>query len=173
MTQQAPVERRYSGRNKLENRAPEVIAAFAQGFTWSHMLEQFGCTPRALDNFRLRHLEEIEQARAKVAKAVEDFAIASKVFRIGELDHLYSEMRKELDETGLFVTEVEYTDEGDRKGRIETRDFKAAMVKELRGTLRQAAEELAQLPRPTVEVSEHKTYILQVVVDGHGNPPIG
>lgn len=147
MTQEQAVklpERRLSSRNKLENRREEVIAAFVQGWPWSQIQQHFDCKAASLGAFRERHLEEIEGQRAKVAKAVEDYAIASKVFRIGELDHLYGEMRKELDEYGMFVTEVATDDDGKR---IETRDFRAAMVKELKGTLRQAAEELAQLPR--------------------------
>jgi hypothetical protein len=148
-------------RRVLERNHAEVVALLASGATQPEIAQRFGVARSTVLRFVGRNGEEIAQKRRRVDLAVEDYAIASKVFRIGELDHLYAQMRGELDKYGMFVVEESEDDNG---LRVLTRDFRAQMVKELKGTLRQAAEELAQLPRPTVEVSDRRTYVLQVVM---------
>ena len=103
-------------------------------------------TRQAITAFRQRHTAELGPATAKIERDSLDYAIASKVNRIAALDDLLQRMQAEIAEYGLAVTEVEYI-EGKEDRRIETRNFRATLVREIRAVIRDASEELGQLPR--------------------------
>ena len=137
-------------RTPLERHHDEVINHLLDGTPSPEIAKLYGVSKTAVFIFKARHEEELNEMRLKVAEQSKELAIAEKVNRIAEYGHLYGLMRSDVDENGLFVTEVRH--EKDSDVTIETRDFRANLVKEMRGTLRSVAEETGQLPRPEVNI---------------------
>jgi len=107
---------------------------------------------QAVQAFRDRHADELAPMVEAVEKQITDYAIASKVNRIAALDRLLGGMEREVADYGL----IEDSEDG--------RYFRDKLVKEIRGVLRDAAEELGQMPKTAaVELNDNRTYILQVV----------
>lgn len=119
---------------------------------------------QAVQAFRDRHADELAPLVEAVEKQITDYAIASKVNRIAALDDMLARLQAEVAEYGIAITEVEYNTDGDEERRIETRNFRAGLVREFRGLMRDAAEELGQMPKTAaVALNDNRTYILQVV----------
>lgn len=148
-------------RHVLARNAPEVVAIFATGERPVDVARMYGVDKSTATRFEHEHREAIDAMRVEVIKQVEDYAIAHKVNRIAALDKLYRLMDAEVDEDGLAVTEIrhEYRN-GEQVAEVETRDFRGALVREIRGVLKDAADELGQIPRPDV----HNTVNVGILV---------
>ena len=127
----------------------------------------------AVTKFRLRHMDDIKPLVAMKVETEARHLLGDKDARLAEYEWLYGLHRAEAEEYGVGVTEVRYESQrgSDVETRIETRDHRSGMVKAMTTILRSVAEETGQLPRATVEVSDRRTYVLQVV---NGNSvPLG
>jgi len=160
-TSKPKTQLRAKKRNILDSNAPEVVAIIAGGDRPSDIARLYGVAPSSITRFTERHAAAIAAMRTEVIKQVEDYYIAHKVNRIAALDKLYRLMDAEVDEDGLAVTEVrhEYRN-GEQVAEVETRDFRGSLVREMRGVLKDAADELGQIPRPDV----HNTVNVGILV---------
>lgn len=126
--------------------------------------KRLSVTRQAVTAFRLRHGELVEAKIEEAVAEVKQRWISDKDLRLAELEHWYDLTRKEADEFGITVVErvTETKGEGDEATEVvtETRDYRAALVKEARGILRQASEELGQLPR----AEQHNTVNVGIIV---------
>lgn len=125
---------------------------------------------QAVYQFRDRHKAELEPAIEEIERQITDYAIANKVARVAELQHLYDVSRKEIDEYGVTIVETrhEYA-KGEEVAVIETRDYRASLVREARGILHQAAEEMGQLPKAAdVTVNIDKALLVRYVEGPNG-----
>ena len=119
---------------------------------------------QAICNFRNRHAADIAPVVERIEREITDYAIAQKVNRIAALDDICQRIRQEVEEYGLAVTEVEYDSSGKEERRIETRNFRASLVRELRGVMRDVAEELGQLPQIEKRYGDTNIMAQQVVI---------
>lgn len=165
MTQARATKRRTS----LEKHKDEVVALLLTGWTQEQVATKYKVNPSSVHRFIDRHADRLEDLRAEVAKQTTDYAIADKVNRIAELQHWYDLTRQEADEFGITVVERVFTMEGkgdDAKEVVtETRDYRASLVKEARGILHQVAEELAQLPKPSVNIDNRSVNVFSIQID--------
>ncbi len=174
MTTQA-VDRRLTSRNKLETRKDEVIGAFAQGVTWSQMIDLFGCSRAALAKFHDKYLDEIDQLRAAAAERVRDVVLTTKEGRIRELAWWYDQIKEEAVENGIVVVEERVIDgDGESSTTLKTRDFRGQMVKEARGILDDIAAELGE--RSPKDGGNGGTFVLireRIIEHGGSLEPLG
>mgnify|MGYP001575296611 CR=1 FL=1 len=118
---------------------------------------------QAVSQWRKRNADVIEEARARAEGLVLDVAIRDKVERVRRLAGLYDGMQDIVTTRGLMASEPKWIG-SDKVGReVELQRFDAALVKEMRGTLRDVAEELGQVPRPDVSVQQTLVLIRQVI----------
>lgn len=146
-----------------------------EGIPDAEIARRIGASREAVYHFRKRHPEVIEPVAAEIERQIIDFAIANKVNRIAELQHLYDMTRKEVDEYGITI--VEERTEYDRDGSstvIKTRDYRSSLVKEARAILSQVAEELDQLPRGTTQVNiDNRVQVLIREIGGFDPAALG
>ncbi len=102
-------------------------------------------TPPAVTQFADRHSADLDAMRAEIVRQVEDYAIAQKVNRIASLDALHGEIEEWLAEHTLTERSVRYDKDGNEVG--ETLRFRGDAVNALRGVLKDAADEMGQLPQ--------------------------
>jgi len=138
-------------RTSLEKHQDEVIALLLTGSTAPEIAAKYKVQRESVWRFMKRHEDRLAALQQAVTKQVEDYAIAHQVNRVAELQFLYDLTRNEVDEFGVTIVErrIETQGKGDDaiETVIETRDYRASLVKEARGLLHQAAEELGQLPK--------------------------
>lgn len=103
---------------------------------------------QAIARFRKRHATEIEPAIEQAAVAVVERAITDKSVRLVKLDDMFQKCEEALNEYGVMITEESTYGSGEHTTLTITRRFNGAMIREMRGLLRDAAEELGQMPRP-------------------------
>lgn len=152
-------------RTSLEKHADEVIAFLLNGWTWQRVAEKYSVSKNAVMKFQARHVDRLEALQAVVAKQVEDYAVAEKVNRIAELQWWYDQTKAEAEKDGLTIVEQVLTVSKDgAETTTITKDYRAAMVREARGILHQVAEELAQLPKASVNINTG----VQVVIRDYG-----
>lgn len=142
-------------RTTLEKKRELVIADLLSGMTQAEVARKYSVAPGSVNKFTQRHVEALTVASLAIEKQVQDYAIANKVNRIAELDHLYNLHRQEIDQYGVTIvettTETESADDEVKLVRvIETRDYRKGLVTEARSLLRQAAEELGSLPKTDI-----------------------
>ena len=151
---------RLTKRTKLEKHRAQVLGLLIEGKTHAHIARIFEVSREAVGKFSDRHRDTIAAGLAELAERTRSLALATREQRIHERVWWYDQIKQEAQDHGVVV--VERTTETDGVGEtasvtvIETRDFRAGMVKEARGLLREIAEELDQLPRgptPSVEVN--------------------
>ena len=118
----------------------DVITWMIEGIPDAEIARRIGASREAVYHFRKRHPEVIEPVAAEIERQIVDYAIASKVNRIRELDALYQEIRSWLGEHSL--SEKTYSEGGG-----VTIKLRSDAVAALRGLMRDAASELDQLPR--------------------------
>ncbi len=147
--------------SKLEAQKGEIIGMIVTGMPNPEIRDVLGCTPNALWRFKQKHLDEIEAAHNRRQLRLTDYSIAQQVDRIAELQWWYDRTIEEAKAHGVA--------ESDEAGM---RIYKATMVKEARGLLRDAAEELGQIKQPAKnEITDRRTYVLQLVRNDHSDIP--
>lgn len=134
----------------LEDDAEGVISMLIERRTLADIARHYGTTANGVWLFKERHAAEIESARALVAKSVTDYAIADKAERIAGLQAIADQLTTEIATNGAI----------DRNAVTGQRS--TPVVRELRATYRDAAEQLGQLPRPEVNVQNNIVLIRQV-----------
>lgn len=121
-------------------------------------------TRQAVCAFAKRHAEDITPIVAEVEQAIRDIAIQDKTERLRELGRIYVKCADALDEYGVMITEerTSYTRDGDPSELIVTRKFNGGLIKEMRGVLRDVAEELNDIARPPVVsiTNDNRKYVL-------------
>lgn len=169
----SPAERPKRGpyrMTKLEARHGEIVGMLAVHTPRVEICRELGVAPSNLWLFVKRHQAEIEEATERRNRRVADYIVANQVDRIAELQWWYDKTRAEVAEHGITVEEV--ITSGDKESTITTREYRATLVKEARGILRDAAEELGQIKQPAkTEVNDRRTYVLQLVNGDHSDTP--
>ena len=153
----------------------KVEAWIVEGLTNVEIAKRVNVHHSAIAKFRKRHEPEITAHVAEVERQITDYAIAHKVNRIAELQHLYDLTRQEVDEFGITVVEQRTEMNDGKETVIVTRDYRSGLVKEARGILRQASEELDQLPRGS-DHSTSETFVLireRIIEHGQRLEPLG
>jgi len=153
-----------SRRNVLDNRKDEVIAALVSGDSYSVAADRFGVSKAAIAYFVVRHEVALRTMREKVALAVEDYAIATKVNRIAAMDDRWQRIRSVIDQraadgakhwadvpgmdTGIVVHQVKQIGAGKNATMIDEFVVDTGTMAEARAIEKAAADELGQIPRP-------------------------
>lgn len=158
-------------RTPLDRNRYEVLTKLASGTSHADVARYYGVHQSSVLKFARRHEREIEAKAARLVPrielALEDYEIYHKVNRIAGLQRLADRIQELIDERGLIERTITVTESGE----VVRERFAREMSAELRAVYHDAAEELAQLPRPTVEVSEHRTYVLNVITSGNSDTP--
>jgi ParB-like chromosome segregation protein Spo0J len=131
-------------RNVLEYHAPEVVAILATGEQPAEVARIYGVERSSVSRFLERHADDVNSMRAEVIKQVEDYAIAQKVHRIATLQRLADDVTAYLDDRGLIERSTMTTKDGTT---IERERFAREISAELRAILKDAADEMGQLPQ--------------------------
>lgn len=117
----------------------QVEGWIVEGLPNTEIARRLGLHHSAIAKFRKRHEAEVTALVAEVERQIIDYAIASKVNRIADLDNLRNMAILELRQSGYAWDEIS-------KNGVKRKVSGA--VSDLKDTLKQAAEELGQLPRP-------------------------
>ena len=163
-------------RTSLEKHREEVIALLLTGWKPEEIATKYRVNPSSLTKFQRRHADKLSSLRAEVERRVEDAAIASKVRRILDADadyHLLGDVitARQKDErydepgysTGLMAHSLKAIGGGDNMSIVDEFKVDTAMVAERRALRRSVAEELAQLPRPDINIQQNIVLIRQVI----------
>ena len=153
-----------------------VISLLAEGHSESAVAElvatkQRSVTQQAVNAFAVRHAAEIAERQQMIASLAKTDWIGNKEQRIRELASLYQVLSAELAEHGPRVKEVrEIAEDGTQ---TTTRYGGGWLPVQLRGILRDAAEELGQIDRPgtTVNVDARSILVRQYDIDAEAIPP--
>lgn len=156
-------------KHTLERNQDKVIRLVLDGLSDAQVAERMSTrgvtvTRQAVTQFRRRHADKLTTVKAEVIKAVQDYAIADKVYRIGVLDKLASLMVAEVDAKGIMLTETTFSKEGEKT--YESRELHDKLVKEIRGVLKDAADELGQIPKAAPEVNVNVGLLVRYVEGG-------
>lgn len=132
----------------LEAQRAQVVAWLIEGKRPPEIAALTGTSRQAVHAFKRRHITEIQPRQQAIINA----RLRDKEARINELNWLYETARTEAETHGLTIVETrtETDGEGEEATKIvyETRDFRTGMVREMRGLLKDIADELGQIPRP-------------------------
>lgn len=127
--------RRITGRrHKLEKQRIDVLDMLTSGKTQAEVARITKVSREAVSKFVERHASELIARTEAIEADAANYAISSKVWRIGEYDDLYARAKAEID-----LAEDTYG--------------KVAAVKAASGALRAVAEELGALPRPDQNIN--------------------
>lgn len=122
----------------------KTIALVLEGKSDSEVAAVMNVSRQAITKFRHRHAADIAPVVAAVQQAIIDVALKDKEARIRELAWLYGLSRNEVEEHGIAVTEVRYEGRGESSTEVQTRDYRAPLVKEMRGLLSDIADEMGE-----------------------------
>jgi hypothetical protein len=120
---------------------------------------------QAIAAFRQRHAKQINAAKGRMLEAAVKYTIASKDARLADLQMLRDRTIALIESRqGLEARDYKFGPEGER---ILILRYDAGMVTQLRGILRDAAEELGQIEKPAVtnNVQVNQYLIRQYDVD--------
>lgn len=154
-------------------RSPEVQASIAgwyiEGLTQDQMVSRLAAeygievTQQAV-SYLLSHPEErMTRQMQRALDKVTDFAIADKTHRVRKLDRLATRLEERLEKQGVTYTE---------RTREHRKIHAHPAVQALQSVLKQAAEELDQLPRAGITVNNQNVVIVKQVVSDSGNPEL-
>lgn len=150
----------------------KVIAYLLEGKGPSEVAQLISTPKRsvsrqAICGFKKRHAAELAPVIAETERQIIDYAIASKANRIAGLDWLANEVKAVIDDRGLIERTVTTTENAE----IVRERFARELSAEMRAIYRAAAEELAQLPRPDVNIDNRSvtTFTLNFGTGPNGN----
>ncbi len=137
----------------LEAANGRVLKMYLDGMTPPDIARELGVSRQAVHAYLKRHDKtKLRPIHTAAERAVADYWIADKRERLSRLQAIAEKTLAEVDEYGIVVVErvTETTKEGSNETVIvsEKRDYRASLVRELRGIFRDAAEEMGQLPKP-------------------------
>lgn len=127
-------------RTALEKRRELVLADLIDGMKAADVARKYKVERSSVTRFAHKYKAELTAMSLKVEKAVEDYAIASKAHRIGELARLYDDVTAWIGEHGYTESTVRYDRDGNEVGRTER--LRADALAQIRGLLADAALEL-------------------------------
>ena len=166
-------------RTVLERHRAEVISLVMEGRTDAQVARFYQVSREAVSRFRERHADELTAIQLKVDQQIEDYAIAQKVNRIAAKDfrwRLLEEVRRQRSQdgtgidTGLVVRQYKALGSGKNMQIVEEFKVDDGLLAALERAEHGAAEELAQLPRPDVNVQNNIILIRQVIGIGDDIP---
>jgi len=131
---------RRSPKTNLEGQAALVIALVLDGLSDAKVAEALGASPAGVTLFRHRHIDEINTQRAVRNAGLVDNWIADKQERLSRLRGIFERLEEQVK-------------------TAEGRDL-AALAREARGALMDAAAVLGQLPRPNVNIDARRQQVV-------------
>ena len=151
----------------------KALALIVEGKKDSEIAALMKVSRQAVTKFRARHQDEIAPAVEEVERQIIDYAIAHKVNRIADADADYGrttallEARandKRYDEpgysTGLMVHQLKVIGTGRNQQVIDEYKPDTALLAERRALRRSVAEELNDLPRGDVNITNNQSLVL-------------
>ena len=176
MTQPRATKRRTS----LEKHQDEVIAFLLIGWTLEQIATKYSVHRSSVLRFQERHADRLTALQEVATKQTENFAIAHVVNRVATNDMLKNLLldvrearsRGEMGmETGLVVRREKALGSGDNMTIVEEYEIDPAIVTLIDRLHNSTADELGQKPRgATLDLSDRRTYVLQVVTNGSSVP---
>lgn len=154
--------RRITGSLTRPRNKRQILRLIADGKTNQEIADRLGIDQSTVYRFKERHADEIAELLERIEAETSDYAIAHKVQRVADLDYLRTEWVKELRERGMVW------DEDTRHG---TKRHVSGAAVELRAVLKQAAEELDQLPRAGVNITNQNLVVVRQI-EGGDNPAL-
>lgn len=149
----------------------EIAAALAE--------KRITVTRQAVHAFRKRHADELMPAVAEVERQITDAAIADKVRRILDADADYHRLGSVIEaraadmrydepgyRSGVMVHQLKQIGSGRNAETVDEYKVDIALIAERRALRRAVAEELAQLPRPEINVTNDNRQIIVRYVEG-------
>lgn len=145
------------------------------GIAPSDIAAELGISRQAVHKHLNKRAEELSTKKQLLVDAVVDNWITDKKARLERLRLLADKTLEEVDEYGItIVEEVMSVGKDGTSTTVKTRDYRASLVRELRGLLSDAADELGQKPRPPVIVNnDNRTQILVRQVAAPDNVELG
>lgn len=148
-------------RYTLESHKDKVIGLILQGTPGREVARQFKVSETAVRMFKRRHADVLIPAKDALVEAVVDLSLSTVEGRVRELAWLYETTKQEAVDYGITVTEVDFSQNGE--SRTETREFRAPLVKEMRGIVHDIAEQLHQLDKGTINIDARTQVLIRQV----------
>ncbi len=152
---------------------------YLSGMDAPAIARELGVTKQAV----YKHIKNHERPKIVAIKeaeftALKDNWISDKTERLSRLQMLAEKTLAEVDEYGVVVVErvIETSKDGTKETVTETRDYRASLVRELRGLFSDAAAELGQRPSPpniTVNNDNRTQVLVRQLVDGSADMGLG
>lgn len=163
-TQQA--DQSITKQGKLENNAPAIIEALAQGSTWSMLIGQYGCSKTAFAAFTKRHAAEIAERKQAIREHIQDVGLKDREERIRKLAWVADSIETELKERGFMWMEPFGRDR-------EVLKMPTGAIAEYRSALDDIAREVGDRVPTKIDLSDRRTYVLNVIKQGGDRAPLG
>ncbi len=160
------VKRLTKRRTKLEKRQSEVIADLISGLAPVEVAKKYAVARSSVGDFIDRHRETVTALQLAYDEQVRNFAIASKVFRVRELDSLYNESRDWLREQGYSERVTRYNRDGEVVSQTDR--YRDATIAQIRGLLGDAAAEMGE--RTTKGDTTNIAAVVNII---RGGTPLG
>lgn len=143
--------------------ASKLLQLVLQGMTDRQIAAEMGVASSSVTRWRHRNQDIVDSAMANVERAVEEYAVARKAWRIAKLDDMAAQLDADLQDAGY--TYREQTRHGEK---IHAHPA----ASELRQTLQQAALEMDQLPRAGITIANQNVVIVKQVTTEDANPEL-
>ncbi len=160
------VKRLTKRRTKLEKRQAEVISDLISGLAPAEVAKKYAVARSSVGDFIDRHRETVTALQLTYDEQVRNFAIASKVFRVRELDSLYNESRDWLREQGYSERVTRYNRDGEVVSQTDR--YRDATIAQIRGLLGDAAAEMGE--RTTKGDTTNIAAVVNII---RGGTPLG
>lgn len=136
MTQKRLTQR----RTKLEKQKELVLTDLLGGLSQAEVAQKYMVSRPAVSTFVDRHRDSLTALQLEVGRQVTDYAIASSVFRVRELDSLYNKVMTFLAEQGFAERITRYNRDGEVVSQTDR--VRDTTIAQIRGILDDAAKEL-------------------------------
>lgn len=122
-------------------------------------------THSAVAGFQRRHKDEIAILEDAVRREISELAVTEKAERIRRLSALYDGMQAIVDKQGLLIEDVKWIGDAETGREVKVVRFNAGLVQQMRGVLRDIADELGDIPRPAINIQTNVSQEVKVVVE--------
>lgn len=166
--------RRTKRRAVLERNRDKIIPMVVDGAKDADIARQFKAAKSSVHDFMRRHADEIEALRAELRRRVDDVLLRDKERRIREADGDYwrtdvvvqaraadTRYNEPGYASGTMVHSLKQLGGGENATIVDEYKVDTALLAERRALRREVAEQLGELPKPTLNViQDNRSYVL-------------